>query len=312
MRIYLDTEQDSQAYLIFGLGMIGRHILRDLSRGRGEYGAQLPFSWTRDVRDEREERDILGEVGNLCMDARTTRINVLWSAGKGGFALGDGELEEELTAFSTVLKLAEKLQSAAPEACVHFHMLSSAGGLYEGQTNVGPETDPSPRRSYGKLKLMQEKLLEDSELHGLKAIYRPSTVYGFAGAEQRMGLVARLIWDRINNRVTKIHGSLNTIRDYVYVQDIGRFIAINMRHGSGTCLKKHMLVGGKPTTIDEVIRIVEKIHPRKPYLNYTLSDFNSENNSYNRRVAPPHWKATDLETGIRAVYGQVLAMAIHS
>ena len=43
-----------------------------------------------------------------------------------------------------------------------FFLVSSAGGLFEGQRNVGDRSQPSPMRPYGFLKLRQEKLLQDA------------------------------------------------------------------------------------------------------------------------------------------------------
>ena len=57
--------------------------------------------------------------------------------------------------------------------------------------------------------------------HTQRLIYRPSSVYGFAGPGTRFGLVAALIHNSIRHRTSRIFGNPHTIRDYVLNADVG-------------------------------------------------------------------------------------------
>ena len=71
-------------------------------------------------------------------------------------------------------------------------MISSAGGLFEGQTFCDARSAPTPQRPYGEGKLNQEQLAwgrkGDAKIH----IFRPSSVYGVSPSG-RIGLVTALI-----------------------------------------------------------------------------------------------------------------------
>lgn len=299
--------------LLFGLGVIGNELRRALLRQQPLAEATHAFSWQPPAQPA-EANAIIGEVaarcGRLAASGRPVRINVVWSAGRGGFDLTAAAFADELASFRRVTDLAANL-ARRDDARVAFHMLSSAGGLFEGQTGVAQETAPAPRRLYGSLKLAQEEHLSAHAGLFARHVYRPSTVYGFAGYQKRMGLIVRLIWDKIGNRVTEIFGSLQTTRDYLLVSNAARFIAARMADptvGHRDC-HTWTLASGKPTTINEVIRVIDRVVPGRSYLLLRPTKANCDNNSFRPSAVPPGLNPTDLETGIRITYSQMIHRA---
>jgi UDP-glucose 4-epimerase len=288
--------------LVFGLGLIGKNILAAL-RHTGLYdGEDFAFRWGSPT--EADIRPIREFVADRCQSGR---IDLVWSAGNSGFSSPEAEFAREMVSFRSVLGLCRDIILGKPNAKLSFHIVSSAGGLFEGQTNVDRRREPVPLRPYGRVKLMQEnELLELAELMQIN-IYRPSSVFGFAGPTARRGLIDSLFFNAALNKVTNIFGSPDTLRDYVFVKDIGRFIAGRVVDGKpgGTFL----LASGKPSSVSEVIHAVEAALNRKIYRRHDTSGLNAANMSFNRQALPEDWNPTDLVTGVRSTRLLVKAYA---
>ena len=232
---------------IFGVGLIGTHLVRNLYQCNYKAAHRLPFSWQNPSHRKKEKADILNCIRSLVKKniaqnlsrgglyalpsqaginpATTNRIDFIWSAGKGGFGMKQSDTLREMNSFSEVVEMAIAMLRENPSCLVRFHMLSSAGGLFEGQRNVNTASLPAPRRPYGSLKLSQEKILDDC--NGLiRFIYRPTSVYGFAGLNHRLGLIPTLLWNGSKNKVSTIFGAPETLRDYVWADDIGAFMLV--------------------------------------------------------------------------------------
>src|SRR6185437_6053098 len=186
----------------------------------------------------------------------------------------------------------------APDAQHSFHLISSAGGLFEGQKHVDRTSVPRPLRPYGHAKLEQERLLSRLPGQTRKIIYRLSSVYGFSGTGTRFGLVNTIIQNSVRRQSSNIFGNLHTIRDYVLVSDIGQFVADRLRHLD---LNSHIfsLASGKPTTIFEMLKRMEKIVGRRFFYTFDSVRKNATDMSFSPAILPQFWQPTDLETGLR-------------
>ena len=103
---------------------------------------------------------------------------------------------------------------------------------------------------------------------------------------------------------------MDTIRDYVLVNDIGKFVAQCMNKAAEQP-EKFLLASGRPTTTAEVLCIVGKVIGRPPYLKIDTAPSNASHFSYRKSALPVNWFPTDLETGIKQVARQ-LASSIES
>ena len=163
----------------------------------------LPYSW--DSGDHQQQFSaILGRIKDLIQkkssaEKANTHLTIIWSAGRAGFAASEADAQQEIDSFQKVIALSELLVNEHPSTTSSFHMLSSAGGLFEGQTNVGRTSTPRPLRPYGVIKLEQELLLNKWVTPATKFCYRPSSVYGLPHQGQRMGLIPTLLQNGIRN-----------------------------------------------------------------------------------------------------------------
>ena len=297
---------------VFGVGLIGTHLVRNLYQHNYKAVHSLPFSWQDSSHREKEKTDILNYIRHLlkkilgaaCHEINShCRIDFVWSAGKGGFSMEQTETLPEMDSFSEVMGMAIDVLRENPSCLVRFHMLSSAGGLFEGQRNVNTATFPAPRRPYGFLKLSQEKILSDCD-GPIRFIYRPTSVYGFAGLNRRLGLIPTLLWNGSKNKVSTIFGAPETLRDYVWADDVGAFIArmIALKTSSPG---HFILAAGKPSALFEIFNHIEKILNKKLFCHYIKSGSNAEHNTYSIKNRPVGWNPLDLETGIRITHNDM-------
>jgi UDP-glucose 4-epimerase len=293
---------------LFGVGLIGTSILTKLSQSGNYEQSTHPFNWYDAKIRTQEAESIYEYVANYLRNKTAVsqdkgRATFVWSAGRAGFQDSKACLNEEMLSFNDVLDIVKRLADEFTSVSIDFHLLSSAGGLYEGQTFVDKDSIPSPQRPYGELKLRQEQSLIDLDVCISKNIYRPTSVYGIMAGSHRMGLIPALLFNGLSNKVTTIFGSFSTLRDYVHSADVAGYI-VDIIHND--CVKnshdKFILASGRPSSIFEIKCIVEKVLSKKVYLDFRAIESNSSDITFSPSVLPENWQAMDIETGIRGVY----------
>jgi len=250
---------------IFGVGLIGQEILSALRKSYCPEVISLPFSWSAPDQQSKQINTILDTLSAAAMkdELGSTQIAVVWSAGEAGFAGNEAVFDQEHAAFQKILDLCNSLSENRSFINVEFHFLSSAGGLYEGQRMVDYESLPAPKRPYGRAKLRQEELLRACSDRLNVSVYRPSTVYGFNADTGRQGLVIKLMNSLLNGQTTTIYGRPHTLRDYIMSSDVGGFIARKVGHITESNFAEYILASGKPTSLMEIVLLVEEIFQRK-------------------------------------------------
>jgi len=283
---------------IFGAGLIGGSIVRSLVSGQAAEAAILPFSWDapQDVQHD-EMAKIASAILAACPDTTDCRIDIVWSAGRAGFGGDSVTFEREKRSFDGALDLGRRLADASSAYRSRFHLLSSAGGLFEGQRHVGPDTKPTPLRPYGHAKLAQEQAVQAMQPDLDYAIYRPSSVYGYGGINGRVGLMVALIKAALRNETAHIYGLQETMRDFVLASDIGHFIARHVTHPTSAS-ETFLLAAGRPTAMFEVVSLIESIMGRRLSLQFIRGGDNALHNSYLPSAIAKNWSPTSLEVGI--------------
>jgi UDP-glucose 4-epimerase len=290
-----------QIVALFGAGLIGRSILTAFGKGGAVKARELPFTWNAEHRQLGELETIQQYILASYEDATispVTAIDIVWAAGRSGFASPKDQTLPEVRAFEKILFFGLQLLGYTADARHSFHFISSAGGLFEGQRHVGQANLARPLRPYGHAKMQQERLLSGLPAPIRKMIYRPSSVYGFSGKGLRLGLVSTLVQNTIRHQASKIFGNSLTIRDYVLASDVGEFIAGRLRDFDKTS-GIFTLASGKPTTIFEVLTRIERILGRKTFHAFDKARTNAMDICFSPAILPHGWHPTDLETGLR-------------
>ncbi len=290
----------TKVILLFGAGLIGTSVIGALPKENCRTLMELPFNWNNPTARSMDKKRIF-QIATIS-GSDTLQFDVIWAAGKAGLAATEHVLAEEDLAFDDVLDVARQLSGLPHRPTVTFHLVSSAGGLFEGEKFVGRTSHPRPLRPYGTAKLRQEGAVSQLECIG-SVIYRPSTVYGYCGGG-RAGLITSLIGNAQKFEVTTIYCKPDTLRDFVQADDVGRFIASKVF----TCNRRgqtYILASAKPTSATEIVGIVRDIMKRPLYVCYHPAPSNALHNSYLGTAPPVEFRSMALQSGIQRT---ILAM----
>jgi UDP-glucose 4-epimerase len=265
----------------------------------------LPLDWGDPDARERQLVQIEQRIDACRSASPENRLTIVWSAGRVGFGADRHDANIELANFEAVLAFALRCtrEYRAGEArMVHF---SSAGGLFEGQRQVGSESIPRPRRPYGELKESEERLLLASPIPSV--IVRLSSVYGHLAHGRRAGLISILLVNGICREVSSIVGTMNTLRDFIWAPDVGAAVSrLILDPISSEDRRTVLLASGRPSSIFEVQKIIEDLLGYKIYISYAPKAWNSDDITFAPSDLPSGWISTDLRTNIGAVYRQAI------
>lgn len=305
------TTQVSRTIAVLGAGLIGSAVAETLTSRASLRVETIPLSWVDPALQERQlqeiEERIAAILGKTCgLEAPPgvgVSLTVFWSAGQAGFTATEADTVGELSSFRAVLATAERLARRFPEARLKFYLMSSAGGLFEGQRHVDEEASPTPQRPYGLLKWEQEQLLLASGPPIAKRIYRLTSVYGYLRPHQRIGLISTLLLNGVRHKVSSITGLMSTLRDFVFVDDIAGFLASALLNDDGRRENAVFLLScGKPSSLFEIQKVVERIIGRKIYVSYSLQPSNSADITFSPGAPPAGWSPSDLRSNISKIY----------
>ena len=290
---------------VFGAGLIGGAIADALMQGHRAEVSVMPLHWSEPLRRNGEIKAIEARIGELIRPQ--SKVGLVWSAGRAGFLSSTTEIEAELLIFRDVMAMAERMTQRYPEAHISFHLVSSAGGLFEGQRRVTATASPEPRRRYGVLKMTQEQLVTASERLTAYQVYRLASVYGYLRRGARAGLVSQLISDGLLRSVTHMIGKMSTLRDFVFAGDAGVYIADKLLAPDEQPSKVSFLVRMRPSSLLEVQHMVEDVIGRKLHVAYSLDSTNSADITFASDAAPSDWHPSDLRSNIGMIYRAALS-----
>lgn len=299
--LHSDGLEPDRDVLVFGSGAIGSAVVRSLRRRRTFSTLTWRIPWTESDRRAQVLQDMTSALHER---GRHRPLSLVWTAGKAGFGASEADAEHEFAAYADVVRVFQQLQAGSDHPHT-FHLLSSAGGLYEGRAVRSAEDPPTPRRSYGRLKLRQEHHavaeLGDSSV----SIYRPSSVFSVPRAGERVGLITALVRNGLTQSPTTIVGALDTLRDYVLAADIGSFVAEQALRTPPPRTNMHMLVNGHPASILQVITAVESVLRRRLYIR-VADAWNASNITFSPASKARGFQSTPLRVGIAMVHAAFL------
>ncbi len=206
--------------VVGGSGLLGSAVLRELHlQGREPERAVVPWS------DPEAAVAALTAASERLL-SRGLPWRLYWCAGSGVVASGREQLDAEVATLDGFLtRLAARLGAGAAPGAVF--LASSAGGVYAGAAGspFTEETEPRPISPYGEAKLASEvRARAFAATTGVPVLIgRIANLYG-PGQDPRkaQGLISVLCRAHLGRRPSSIYVSLDTARDYIYVDDVAR------------------------------------------------------------------------------------------
>ena len=310
-------------WVVGARGLLGRATTTALRRDESwRILVREPMTWSDDERLRREASDsltaLLGEA-----ELRGGTWAVFWTAGTVVTSSPPEAMQEELRQFRLVLDAFAEVLSARPDSgsgCVF--LASSAGGVYGGSEHppFTELTPPVPISPYGEFKLEAEGALEEfSRRTGVSTVAgRISNLYGPGQRLEKMqGLISHIARAQFSPTPASIYVPLDTLRDYIYVDDCGALIAdvtatalVATRDGGPLQVTKN-LISGQAVTISSVLGYFRTVAKGHPHVMLGSSDA-SALQAVDLRLASVVWPELDqrdrtpLPAGIYATMSDIL------
>lgn len=292
---------------IFGIGLVGTSINKHLEKSGSYESLYIDLPWDntdlQKIKLLEIKKELISQFDYILKRYKIDEIyfDIVWSAGKAGFSASADEVQNEFICFKKIIL--SLLYDTEVNQPFHktIHLISSAGGIYEGSRKNQTSLTPSPVRPYGHLKIEQERFILSLRGNISTKIYRLSSVYGHINFKRRMGLIPTLIYNGLNYKVSSIFGNMHTLRDYIFCDDIGKYIGNkiienNLDPGS------YLLASGKPTSILEVKKLIEDIIGRKIFIKYNIDKSNYRDICFQKKQLPENLDIIGLNVGIKNVY----------
>jgi UDP-glucose 4-epimerase len=277
------TSQTETSCALVGLGLIGSAVKKHLQKDCQDVLA-LTLDW-------RESTAVVSQLVAAAEERDSQSFELVWCAGKAGFFSSDEDLAAEYELFTGVVSALKSVYGSR----LGVTLLSSAGGIYEGATVVCGLEDVAVERPYGSWKLRQEQWLAEE---GVAArVYRVSSAYGDIEAGQRAGLINRLLECALSGAVAEVFASPSTLRDYVFANDVGRYIgnAVVEQRERAT----YLLATGRPVSVDGLIKMVSAISHRRVRVQYRAQQENQSDIVFQRHLIPADFTVSTLEEVVR-------------
>jgi UDP-glucose 4-epimerase len=295
-------------------GLIGGAIARRLAQEPDSTTFEGPaIPWA----DTSSAIELLNESAKAFAEATADRSwAIIWAAGVATVSTEPEKVESELT---TLTALVAAIKANPPKGKGVFFLVSSAGGVYAGSAGspFSADTPIKPLSAYGELKAQQEQVAATA-LDGVCPVIigRFSNVYGPGqNLGKLQGLISQLAMATATRQPINIFVSLDTIRDYIFVDDASDQVAYWITRAAIGC-NIELIASGEPVALSQLIRTMESVTKRKvpvalgshPSSSHQVLDlrFNPWNATGSAENARP-LKHTPLPVGTKLVYQDILA-----
>jgi len=304
----LRADADTQWVAVFGIGLIGSSLVSALKAQGAQFEGRYRIAWNDPKQRSQQLATIETTLATTLASTSSRNLQVVWSAGQCGFEASQGEADQEQRVFDEVLMVVERVARDTPGLSTKFLMIGSAGGLFEGQRHVDRRSRPDPHRAYGRLKLYQEERIRVDDAPWTPEIVRLTSVVGPLRHGQRQGLISTLVWNGLRRLPTGIVGRMETLRDFISVDDVAAFLALRIRNGGESGEAGVMtLASFRPASLAEVQRLVERVLGRRLFVSYALAPSNDMNITFSPDLRPAGWSPRDLLSSVRGIYRDALA-----
>ncbi|MEP6947039.1 MAG: NAD-dependent epimerase/dehydratase family protein [Acidobacteriota bacterium] len=240
-------------------GVIGRSLV-NLLLARG--GVTLTCFGRKSVFDRSDVRYISGLIEDPvavseCLRGQETVFHLI-SQTIPSSSWTDPVSDVELNLLPSI-----RLFEAAASAGVKRIVFASSGGtVYGHQNNALDEyTRTEPFSPYGIVKRSIESFLQYARArHGIDYdIYRISNVYGEGlDISKGLGFINTALELMIRKQPIPIYGDGETIRDYIHVEDVARFMATSVGREAGNS-RVFNVSSNRPVSLNQLLTMIREV-----------------------------------------------------
>jgi len=244
-------------------GLLGRHVVHALRQsGHDVLTREIPW------HDSAQASEALrAGVTTLRGAAAGGPWAVAWCAGAGVVATPKEALEAEVTVFRDFL---HDLTGLGDNGALF--LASSAGGVYAGSDDAPPYSEVSSSRAlapYGHAKLaMEEHARAFATSSGSRVLIgRIANLYGPGqNLAKPQGLVSLLCHAQLSGQPLPVFVSLDTLRDYLYVEDAAAMVVAGLARVAGQSepVVTKILASGRGTSIAALVGAATHVFRRRP------------------------------------------------
>jgi UDP-glucose 4-epimerase len=201
-------------------GMLGSGVEKRLPLAANVYEPKLRFSWNE---PDSFAQEIEQEVHDFGKAVAGGPWSIYWCAGVGTVAASEEVLQSEIENIKRFLTAVKNSPGLISNQGSLFYS-SSAGGIYAGVTSlpITEQTEAAPRSAYGLQKLKNEEMFGTfGREQGVRVLLgRIANLYGPAQNRSKgQGLVTAICQSYIRRKPAQIFVGLDTVRNYIYVDD---------------------------------------------------------------------------------------------
>ena len=263
---------DAVSWVVGRGGLLGRRVESAFGKRGSPWCPPGPFNWDDPVmvRTQLEK-----SCGAFADEVRDRPWQVAWCAGAGIVGSGSRELKHETEALSHLLRGLVHAMGSRRMSSGQVFLASSAGGVYAGSAGApySEQTAVSPLAAYGFNKLEQEYLVRrwSRETGTPVLIGRLTNIYGPGqNLSKSQGLVSQVCRRTLAHQPFVLYVPLDTIRDYIYVDDASVLIADGLDRlrrgspaGAAHPVVLKIIASRRGTTIATVLSEIRRImkHP---------------------------------------------------
>lgn len=266
----------ARALVVGAGGLLGRAVVRKAQlQDLDVHGARVRWSdLERSIEDLSAAVDVLlarpgaGTAPGAPDDAPWA---IVWCAGAGVTASTEESFARELAVMEAFVEGLLTRPREVMERCVLF-FASSAGGLYAGAPSppFTEHDEPAPLAPYGHAKLRAEAAFSRLAESGARVVLgRITNLYGPGqNLSKPQGLISQLCLAQHRLRPASIYVSLDTLRDYIYVDDCAELVLDAVARASALLPDSEpvaKILGSQgAVSIAEILGTLRIIHKRKP------------------------------------------------
>lgn len=260
------------AWVVGSRGMLGSAVARAVAHDAAWQLFDPPhFAWNESP--ERLSERASENTGQLIATAVAAgeRWCIIWAAGAGVTATSEKAFDDEYDQLAAIFGGVRDAVNSAHSTDGSIFYASSAGSVYAGSARppFTESTAPVSISPYGRFKLRAEELIAEvaAEASIPSLLGRIANLYGPGQRLDKLqGVISHIALARLTARPASIYVPLDTLRDYIFVDDCAILIleCMDRLATTGGSVTK-ILASGQATTIASLLghfRAVSRGRPR--------------------------------------------------